>query len=159
MSGVRNDNIHHLQYKVMCPKDPDGMTYSVDSDQTAPSGEVWSVYSVCPDLCVRKRRIFTVSRSISFLMHTFWVWTKMSDHIWLFLDAIEVNSQKKKDPSNYLLCMWYRWRPKYIKFWDSEFCHPRGSNFSSPSNQIAIPSYSVSLMSFSAVNCWETDLP
>ena len=40
----------------MCPKDVDGMTNSVDPDQTAP----W-VCTVCQDLSVRKLRIITVA--------------------------------------------------------------------------------------------------
>ena len=31
-----------LYYRVMCPNDADGMANSVDPDQTAPLGAVWS---------------------------------------------------------------------------------------------------------------------
>ena len=47
----------------MGPKDPDRMANSVDPDQTAPLGLpclIW-VYTVCPDLSVRKVRIITVT--------------------------------------------------------------------------------------------------
>ena len=43
----------------MGPKDADGMANSVDPDQTR-SSLVW-VYTVCPDLSVRKLRIITES--------------------------------------------------------------------------------------------------
>ena len=43
----------------MCPKDAGGMANSVDLDQTAMSNLI-RVYTVCPDLSVRKLRIITV---------------------------------------------------------------------------------------------------
>ena len=45
----------------MHPKDAAGIANSVDPDQTAPLGAVWSGSAVCSDLSVRKLRIITVS--------------------------------------------------------------------------------------------------
>ena len=53
-----------LYHRVMRPKGADGMANSVDPDQTAPS-LIW-VYTVCPDLSVRKLRNITI------LMCCFW---------------------------------------------------------------------------------------
>ena len=60
-----------LYQRVMSPNDADGMANSVDPDQTAPLGAVWSgsalfaslirVYTVCQGISVRKLRITTVS--------------------------------------------------------------------------------------------------
>ena len=43
-----------FHYRIMGPKDTDGMANSVDPYQTAPR-----VYTVCPDLSDRKLRIIT----------------------------------------------------------------------------------------------------
>ena len=48
-------------YRAKGPKDSDRMANSVDPDQTAPSSLIW-VYTVCPDLSVRKLRIIMVNR-------------------------------------------------------------------------------------------------
>ena len=49
-----------LCHRVMSPNDADGMANSVDPDQTAPLGAVWSGSALfCPDLSVRKLRKIT----------------------------------------------------------------------------------------------------
>ena len=48
-----------LYHRVMCPNDADRTANSVDPDQTAPLGLIW-VYTVCPDLSIRKLRKITV---------------------------------------------------------------------------------------------------
>ena len=50
-----------LYHRIVSPKDADRMANSEDTDQTAPP---W-VYTVCPDLSVRKRRIITVALVLS----------------------------------------------------------------------------------------------
>ena len=44
----------------MGPKHAHGMANSEDPDQTAPRSSLIWVYTVCPDLSVRKFRIITV---------------------------------------------------------------------------------------------------
>ena len=41
-----------LYYRVMYPKDPDGMANSVDPDQTAPLGAVWSGSTLFAQTCL-----------------------------------------------------------------------------------------------------------
>ena len=45
-----------LIHRVMHPKDADRMENNIDPDQTAPSSSLIWVYTVCPDLSVRKLR-------------------------------------------------------------------------------------------------------
>ena len=45
-----------LFLRVMHPKDVAGIANSVDPDQTAPRSSLIRVYTVCPDLSVRKLR-------------------------------------------------------------------------------------------------------
>ena len=51
---------YHFYYRVMGRKDADGIANSVDPDQTAPRSSLSWVYTVCPNLPVRKLRIITV---------------------------------------------------------------------------------------------------
>ena len=66
----------------MQPKDAEGFTNSVDPDQTARSSLIW-VYTVCPDLSVRKLRIFTVSQEDL---------ASFEDYVWL--SSCTVNTDK-----------------------------------------------------------------
>ena len=49
-----------LYHRVMSPNDADGMANSVDPDQTAPLGAVWSGSALFARISVRKLRIIMV---------------------------------------------------------------------------------------------------
>ena len=59
---VNNPNIWliYIFHIEMRPNDADGMANSVDPDQTAPLGAVWSGSTLCLDLSVQKFRNITV---------------------------------------------------------------------------------------------------
>ena len=66
--------------RLMCPNGADGMANNVDPDQTAPLGDcssrrslIW-VSTVCPDMCVWKLRIITVS-IITAIFSGVWIFT------------------------------------------------------------------------------------
>ena len=59
-----------LYHKVMSPKDADGMANSVDPDQTAPQGAVWSGSALFAQaLSVQKFTIITVLVEIGINTH------------------------------------------------------------------------------------------
>ena len=57
----------------MRPKDAEGIANSVDLDQTAPLGAVWSGSAVCPDLSVWKLRVIMIIVSWKIILLTVWL--------------------------------------------------------------------------------------
>ena len=88
----------HVMHRVMCPNDADGMTNSVDPDQTAPrpwsdcssrSKLIW-VYTVCSDLSVQKFRNITLLGLWELSVGFFLVWYNVGfDHGNYFIHRLE----------------------------------------------------------------------
>ena len=68
-----------LIHLVMDPQDADRMVNNVDPGQTAVCSLIW-VYTVCPDLSVRKLRIITVFVSFSFQFEWKFLHANSIDH-------------------------------------------------------------------------------
>ena len=74
-----------LHHRVMSPNNADGMANSVDPDQTAPLGAVWSGSALLPRLSVPKLRSITVwvSDLLSWFLFCFRVIVYYLEMIWM----------------------------------------------------------------------------